>query len=59
MANEVFTAACGCIWHGQEHYPKCVLWRRLAARLELLQALSGADQEIQKIKDQLDHHRRA
>jgi hypothetical protein len=58
MAQDTFTAACGCIWHGQEHYHSCVLWRRLAARLELLQGQPDADQEVQRIKEQMDHHRR-
>ena len=58
MAQETFTGACGCIWHGQEHDHRCVLWRKLAARLELLRGQPDADQEIQRIKQQMDHHRR-
>jgi hypothetical protein len=58
MAQDPFVAPCGCIWHGQEHYHQCGLWRKLAAQLKHLQGQPGTGQEVQRIKEQMDHHRR-
>lgn len=58
MALDTYTAACGCIWYGEEHAHRCVLWRKLAARLELLRGQPDAEQEIQKVEEQMGHHRR-
>ncbi len=38
MAQETFTASCGCIWHGERHYHPCVKWPADLAKLERLRA---------------------
>ncbi len=57
MAQDVFAAACGCIWEGGRHVQACPAWMVLSAeRDDLRQGASDDYWEVRKIDEQMAEH---
>jgi len=57
MAQDMFTAPCGCIWHGGQHQQACAAWQALnATRDELRQGGSVEFLEVRRIEDRMSEH---
>ncbi len=58
MAQDTFIAPCGCIWHGEQHYHKCVRWHRLVEmRDRLIQEPKFGGKDRLAVEDEMQHHR--
>ncbi len=57
MAQDMFTASCGCIWHGGQHQQACAAWQALIAGRDRLQQGTSIDyEELRRIDEQLAEH---
>ncbi len=57
MAQDMFTAACGCTWHGGRHQQACAAWQTLlAARDEVRQGANVGYSELRTLEEQMEGH---
>jgi hypothetical protein len=57
MAQDMFTAGCGCSWDGGRHRQACDGWRALVANRDRLQQGTGIDYEaLRTIEEQMAEH---
>jgi len=57
MAQDVFMAPCGCIWHGGQHQHACAAWQALnATRDELRQDWDATLDQLRGVEDRMSEH---
>ncbi len=57
MSEDMFTAPCGCVWHGGRHRRACDGWRALVTDRDRLQQETSIDYEaLRRIEEQMAEH---
>ncbi len=57
MAEDTFTAPCGCTWYGGQHHQACDAWETLiAARDALRQGDNVGYWDVRTLEEQMEDH---